>query len=108
MQAAAEARGVRWGGCPSTCTPPGRAGGAPTQLPGGLRALRSSPHKLLLDLVQDWFIVHQVCVAAERVFNQQQLLVVCLLQGCCWVGGRRQRSASSLEAPIPTSMKEPE
>lgn len=100
---AAEVQGVSRGEGPRTCTPPGRAWGALTQLPRRRCALRSSPDKLLLDLIQDWFIVHQVCVAAERVFNQQHLLIVGLLQGCCWAGGRRQRPASSLEAPIPTS-----
>lgn len=76
--------------------------------PRGLRALRSSPHKLLLDLICDWLIICQVCVIAECVFNQQHL-IICILQYCSQVGERRQRLASSLQAsgvPQPTLNEE--
>lgn len=71
-----------------TCTPPGRAWGALIQPPGGLGALRNSPHKLLLDHIGDWIIVCQIRVVAECVFNQQCLLILCTFQRCSGVGGR--------------------
>ena len=63
--------------------------GSPGTVSRGLRARRCSPHKLLLDLVCHWLIIRQVCVIAERVLNQQHLLILSVLQGCSREAERR-------------------
>lgn len=77
-----------------------------------LSSLRSSPHKLLLDLIHDWLVIRQVCVIAQRVFNQHHLLILHVLQGCSRVGESRNgglaRPASCWCSPGPTPGKTPE
>lgn len=55
--------------------------GGPDTISQGWTVLRSSPQKLLLDLVRHGLIICQVCVIAERVFNHQYPLILFVLQG---------------------------
>ena len=63
--------------------------GGPATVSQGWTILRSSPHKLLLDLVRHGLIICQVGVIAERVFNHQHLLILFVLQGCSGEAERR-------------------
>lgn len=58
-------------------SPAGRGG--PDTISQGWIVLRSSPQKLLLDLVCHGLIICQVCVIAERVFNHQYPLILFVL-----------------------------